>query len=228
MSCTRSNGCAIPSNGSQHAFWSLHLARKQKHTIFERPHRYEDDAPQPVWPSFAEKLLLTLIDAHRESSAPSSERAADPTRQERLSAALEALFDVPQSVGRREIYKLHAFMSARESFLAEADAAFEKSVLNLPKSQRTKTKSKRKVADAIAPLVHGNSEESSAELLRAAERQARAYLNQIALFNSHQEEEDMIRDLRTIEAILRKWNIAMHIDAEALGMASLWGTTGPN
>ena len=77
-------------------------------------------------------------------------------------------------------------------------------------------------------MVRGNSEESSAELLRPAERRARAYLTQIALFNSHQEEEDMIRDLRTVEAILRKWNIAMRIDAEALGIASLWGTTGDN
>jgi hypothetical protein len=38
----------------------------------------------------------------------------------------------------------------------------------------------------------------------------------------------MVRDLRAIEAILRKWNIALRIDPEALGMGSFWGTTGRN
>lgn len=204
------------------------MARKQRQTIFERPHRYKDDAPQPVWPSFAEKLLLALIDAHPENAAPGRKRAADPARQERLSSALDALFDVPRSSGPHEVYKLHAFMSARKNFVDEACAGFEESVLNLEKSEQTKPKSKRTLADEMAPFVQGNSEESSAELLRSAERQARAYLTQIALFNSHQEEEDMIRDLRTVEAILRRWNIAMRIDAEALGMASLWGITGAN
>jgi hypothetical protein len=203
------------------------LARRQKHRIFERPHEYDQEAPQPVWPSFAEKLLLALIEAHPESPAAASERAADARRQERLSAALEALFGVPQSSGRREVYKLHAFMSARKDFFDQACAEFEK-FISLPESQRTKPKSKRKVAEAIALLVQGNSTESSAELVRAAERKARNYLTEIALFNSHQEEEDMLRDLRKVEAILRKWNITMRIDAEALGMASFWGTTGRN
>ena len=201
------------------------MARRQKYAIFERPHRYEDDAHQPVWASFAEKLLLALIDAHPVSKRAGSERAADPNRRERLAAALDSVFDVPKSTGRHDIYKLHAFMSARESFFDEACADFEEFVLKVPKGKRTKPKSKRKVAEEIAPLIEGNSEESSAELLRRSERTARTYLTQIALSMSHQEEEDMIRDLRTVEAILRKWNISMRIDPEALGMASLWGTT---
>jgi hypothetical protein len=201
------------------------LVRSQKHAIFERPPRYADDAPQPVWASFAEKLLLALIDAHPATKRAGNDRAADPSRRERLAAALDSVFDVPKSAGRHDIYKLHAFMSARESFFDEACADFEEFVLRVPKGKRTKPNSKRKIAEEIAPLIEGNSDESSAELLRKSERTARTYLTQIALSMSHREEEDMMRDLRTIEAILRKWNINMRIDAEALGMASLWGTT---
>lgn len=204
------------------------MARRRTHKNFERPHRYGDDAPQPYWPTFAEKLLLALIDAYPQRGDDSETIACDSERSERLAEALDAVFNVENRRGPHEIYKLHALMSARETHLDEACAEFEKEILKLPKGQRTKTVSKRSIAQQIAPQVRGNSVETSAELLRASEREHRRYLSQIGVLGSHQEEEDMLRDLRMIERILARWNIQIRVDPEALGMASLWEKKATN
>jgi hypothetical protein len=200
------------------------MASRQTEKVFPRPPEYEDDAPQPSWPTFAEKLLLALIDAYPQTALSGQERAENSERQGRLEDALYALFEIERPKGNSYTYKLHALMAAADDIREQVWAEFEAAeVINVPKSVKTKAKSKRTMAQSISGLIKSNSVEASTELLRKAERTERKYLQQIAVFNHHQEEEEMERDLQAIRRILAKWNIKLTIEPEALGMASLWG-----
>ena len=114
------------------------------------------------------------------------------------------------------------FVGAQDEFLTEIEE-----FLGFPKKDRTRALSKRKSVTNSAAQALGISAAASAQRLTREERTSRDYLAQIAMFRSHDEEEDMLRDLRVVEATFAKWNISLLVDVEALGMASLWGRKRP-
>jgi hypothetical protein len=121
-------------------------------------------------------------------------------------------------------YLLHGAVLVADHEVPKASAsAFEKEILDLPPEDRTEAPSKRKARQEFESEIAGASSESRERRLERFERQHRDYLQDIALFRDHPEEEDMFRDLQTIGRILKKWNAAYLLDAEAIGMASLWG-----
>jgi hypothetical protein len=199
------------------------VAKKPSVTFPERPREYADDPEQPYWPTFIEKFLLTIIDANPAGNGSGEIRAASMDRQRRLDEALHALLQIPPRRGNKPIYQLHALIAAADAEVPRASMAAFEDYLGLPSADRTATMSKRKALAANADRTVVHSPDATLQRLQRHERVARDYISQIALFRSHDEEEDMLRDLRAIEANMSKWNIALSIDVEALGMASLWG-----
>jgi hypothetical protein len=189
----------------------------------ERPPRYRDWPRQPYWSTFIEKLLLAIIDAHPSAKPPAGSTAAFKQREERLAAALEAIFNVNPQRGRNREYDLPALMEiASEKLRADSQAEFEKEVLH--ERGLTKRVSARAAARAAEHLARGNSVNARTDRLRSRLRDVELceYLSQIAILGYHEEEEDMERDLQGVARILRRWNIDVEIDVRALGMASLW------
>jgi len=190
---------------------------------FERPPEYADEPALPVWPSFLEKFLLTIIDAYPPDRRPAPERAADPHRQQRLDAALKAIVGREVPKGNRERYVLHAAVAAADFEMPKASAAALEGILDPLPVKRTKAPSKRRAFEKYADAMGGQSAESREKRLKAFERANRTYLQHIALFRDHPEEEDMFRDMLAIASILQRWNIECAIEPEVLGLASLWG-----
>ena len=190
----------------------------------ERPHRYHDEPSQPYWPTFIEKLLLTIIDAYPATTQNGGERAADKDRQRRLDAVMKELLGVSGRRGNKRVYQLPALIAATsEPAMTESMRAFESDILNIPKGDQTPRISRRTSIDRAAELAIGPNRSAKKQNLKRSERWARPYLQQLAVFGSHGEEDDMAHDLQLIRTILARWNVVMTIDFEALGMASLWG-----
>ena len=190
----------------------------------QRPDRYEDEPSQPYWPTFVEKLLLTIIDAYPPSTRSGEERASDKERQRRLNVILKELFGLSRRGGNSRIYQLPALIASTSAqAMAESVRAFETEILKVPRGRRTRRISRRSMIDMNADLTIGPNRSAKKQRLKRSERWARAYLTRIAVLGFHHEEEDMARDLQLIRAILARWNVSMAIDYEALGMASLWG-----
>lgn len=192
-----------------------------------RPRRYEGEPEQPYWPTFIEKLLLAIIDAYPATLETAKDRAESKDRQDRLDRALLALFRAPRPRGNRRLYQLHALIAAADAAIPSTSQAQFEEYLGIPKKERTRAVSKRKSVATSATEAIGISAAASAQRLTREERTSRDYLAQIAMFRSHDEEEDMLRDLRVVEAVFAKWNIALSVDVEALGMASLWSRKRP-
>lgn len=191
---------------------------------FERRPEHADEPPLPVWPSFLEKLLLTIIDAHPADGRLPRDRAADPDRQKRLTDALAALIGHHPPRGNRHLYLLHAAVTAADHEMPRASAAaFEKICLGLAAKERTRAPSKRETFARHADLMPGLSPESRQKRLKAFEKKNRDYLQHVALLRDHPEEQDMLKDMLAIASILKRWNIECAIEPEALGLASLWG-----
>lgn len=200
------------------------MAKSRLRKLSERPLEYREEPALPCWPTFIEKLLLTIIDAHPRDDRPGAVRAADAGRQERLDDALDALFGKVERRGNKEIYLLHAAVAAvRMEMPAASAAAFERTMLpELPPNLRTVAKSKRAAFAENAALTRGNSDAAREKRLKQFEKANRAYLTDVAVFRHHPEEEDMFRDLSEATRILARWNLPCSLNAEALGMASLW------
>jgi hypothetical protein len=193
--------------------------------LSERPLEYSEDPPQPYWPTFIEKLLLTIIDAHPLDERSGAAIAEDTDRQKRLDEALDALFGKAERRGNKHIYLLHAAVAAaRKEMPTVSAAAFERTVLpDLAPELRTVAKSKRAAFAESASLTRGNSDASRQKRIKQFEKANRAYLTDVAVFRHHQEEEDMFRDLHEVARVFLRWNLPCLVNAEALGMASLWG-----
>jgi hypothetical protein len=157
------------------------------------------------------------------------ERAADPARQKRLEAALDALLGPIERRGNRHIYRLHAAVAAADVYRpAESARAFEKAILDdLPVAQRTPFKSRRSALKDSSNQVRGNSDSAKLDKLEDFSRDNHIYLSHVALLRDHPEEQDMWADLQEVRRILHRWNIPCTPDAESLGMASLWGRKRP-
>lgn len=200
------------------------MDQEQTPRLPERPHRYADWPVQPYWPTFIEKLLLAIIDAN---APPSDEngKEAQAQRQARLDAAIEALFRVPISSGPKALYNLPAEMDITHNKLfADSVRALEDYI---GAETKTKPPSHRRAAQEAEHLAEGHSAEARTESLRRSVRgqPMTDYLSQVALFNYHEEEDDMRRDLLDVCQILMRWNVELSVDARKLGMASLWGKT---
>ena len=196
---------------------------------FERPRKYADEPELPYWPSFIEKLLLAIIDANSSDATSGMERAANGERQKRLNIALDALFGSVENRGNKHIYLLHAAVAAADSEIAVSGAvAFEHwRFPDMPRQDRTKTKSKRSAIAEFNALTQGQSKVSRAKRVERFERRHREYLANVAMLREHPEELEMLRDLREVAHILEKWGFAALLEVEALGMASLWERNRP-
>lgn len=191
---------------------------------FERRPEYEGEPDLPVWPSFVEKLLLAIIDAHPQDGRSAKKRAEDQDHQNRLATALDALFHIKIPEGNSELYLLHGAVAAADREKPKSSAAeFEKSFLDLPQAEQTKAPSKRKARKEIQHTIVGQSRASREQRLEKFERMHRRYLEDFSLFRDHPEEQDMYRDLQTVARILKRWSAGCRVDPEALGMASPWG-----
>jgi hypothetical protein len=189
-----------------------------------RPPRYSDEPPQAAWPSFIEKLLLTIIDAHPPATLSGRPLAQSRDRQRRLNVALNALLGIPLPRGNPHLYNLHALISFARDEGKKAGLAELENMLGVPQKDRTAVTSKRAAAKASSARALGNSRESRSERLRKSARTHAEYINQIAVIGHHGEEEDMYRDLVELRRILSGWNVAASIDVEALGLPSMWGS----
>ena len=186
-----------------------------------RPHRYDDWPVQPYWPTFIEKLLLSIIDAHSQS-AENSTSIGD--REQRLERALSALMGIKPKRGRRPIYDLPALVKmGRDKFLPAAMADFER-FLGREEHEITSVPSDRKNAGDGSSRASGHSDSAIEERLRklARDKVVKAYVSHISVQNFHPEEDDMFNDLHEVARILRRWNVDLSIDSMRLGMASHW------
>lgn len=202
---------------------------------FERPARYvsadEPTDPSPQFPSFLEKLVAAIVNAH-----PAKPNETENERLLRVRKAVSAISGRPVETGAPPRYDLpetfNAFLTANQNGIvavarqdmrlrlsarigddydyAHAPEDFERgfSPTELAKRAEVKTRYKSVSYETIRK--------------RLSDKSYSGYLFDVAFGRVDQEEADMKADLDLVAEVLARWNIQADVDPIALALASFW------
>lgn len=202
---------------------------------FERPARYvnsdEPTEPSPWFPSFLEKLVVAIVNAH-----PEHPEETESQRQIRVRNAVSALSGRPPAKGAPPRYDLpetfNAFLTVNQNgVVAVARNDLPRRVSLRLADDFDHRHAPEDFGRGFSPTglarraeVRNPRKSASAEAIRKRidKEPYRNYLFDVLYGRVAKEEADMKADLDLVAAVLARWNIQSDVDPIALALASFW------